>query len=99
VCQWLKSFIDAEYVVTDSFHGCVFSIIFNKPFIAIGNKDRGMARFNSLLKMFNLEDRLISSADELADKLLLSKINWASINYKIIKERKKSNDFLQKNLG
>lgn len=58
VTAWLSGFRDAEFVVTDSFHGCVFSIIFNKPFIAIGNKERGMARFNSLLKIFKLEDRL-----------------------------------------
>jgi len=99
VTQWLKSFIDAKFIVTDSFHGCVFSIIFNKPFIAIGNKKRGMARFTSLFKMFNLEDRLISSADELTDKLILSEINWPSINRRISREQNKSNDFLRKNLG
>ena len=58
---WLRGFYDAEFVVTDSFHACVFSIIFGKPFIVIGNKERGMARFESLLKMFGLEDCLISS--------------------------------------
>ena len=34
VTDWLRGFMDAEYVVTDSFHGTVFSIIFNKPFVA-----------------------------------------------------------------
>lgn len=58
--QWLRGFYDAKLVITDSFHACAFSIIFNKPFIAIGNKERGMARFLSLLRMFRLEDRLIT---------------------------------------
>ena len=62
--QWLRGFMDAEFVVTDSFHACVFSIIFGKPFLVIGNKERGMARFQSLLKMFSLEDHLISSLKE-----------------------------------
>ena len=47
--SWLKCFHDANFVVTDSFHGSVFSIIFRKPFYAIGNASRGMARFNSFL--------------------------------------------------
>ena len=59
VSAWLRGFRDAEFVVTDSFHGCVFSIIFNKPFIAIGNAGRGMSRFHSLLKMFGLGNRLV----------------------------------------
>ena len=57
--SWLRGFYDAELVVTDSFHGCVFSIIFGKPFIAIGNATRGMSRFNSLFKMFALENHMV----------------------------------------
>ena len=56
--DWLTFFYNADYVVTDSFHGCVFSIIYHKPFIAIGNPERGMSRFNSLLKKFGLENHL-----------------------------------------
>lgn len=62
--QWLRGFYDAEFVVTDSFHACVFSILFGKPFVVVGNKERGMARFESLLKLFGLEDRLISSIED-----------------------------------
>lgn len=62
--QWLRGFMDAEFVVTDSFHACVFSIIFGKPFVVVGNKERGMTRFQSLLKMFSLEQNLISSIEE-----------------------------------
>ena len=53
VPEWLAMFRDASYVVTDSFHGTVFSIIFGKDFKCIYNKSRGSARFESLLKLYN----------------------------------------------
>ena len=54
--QWLRGFHDAEFVFTDSFHACVFAIIFQKPFIVYGNTGRGLSRFSSLLSLFHLED-------------------------------------------
>ena len=62
---WLKGFYDAEFVVTDSFHACVFSILFGKPFVAIGNAARGMGRFRSLLETFGLEDHLCCSEKQI----------------------------------
>lgn len=57
--EWIEAINSSSIVVTDSFHACVFSIIFRKPFIAIGNKGRGLSRFNSLLDTFNLKNQLI----------------------------------------
>lgn len=79
VTQWLRSFMDAKFVICDSFHGAVFSIIFNKPFLVIGNKDRGMSRFDSLLKMFELEDRMINDITEV-HLLANSPIDWNNVN-------------------
>lgn len=62
--QWLCGFSDADFIVTDSFHACVFSILFRKPFVVLGNKNRGYSRFLSLMRMFGLEDNLISNVDE-----------------------------------
>ena len=62
--QFIQGIMNAKFVVTDSFHGCVFSIIFGKPFVAIVNKDRGAARMESLLQMFNLKDHLISDISQ-----------------------------------
>lgn len=87
VTQWLRGFMDAEYVVTDSFHGVVFSIIFNKQFIAIGNPGRGLARFISLLNMFALEDRLISNIKQLDEQLINNRIDFSYIN-DILKQQK-----------
>lgn len=63
--QWLKDFHDARFVITDSFHATVFSILFGKPFIVIGNKERGLSRIDSLLKMFALEEHVVHSVEEL----------------------------------
>lgn len=62
--EWLQGFQDAEFVVTDSFHACVFSIIFHKPFVVIGNVSRGMSRFHSLLSLFNLEKNLLTDVSQ-----------------------------------
>ncbi len=96
--QWLKGFQQAKYVFTDSFHGCVFSIIFNKPFIAYGNNTRGMSRFNSLFKMVGLENRLIHNISDITDELLNSVIKWDDINNVISKMRDISTGFLLKNI-
>ncbi|MDD2466000.1 MAG: polysaccharide pyruvyl transferase family protein [Desulfobulbus sp.] len=99
VSQWLDCIYNADFVVTDSFHGVIFSIIFNKNFIAIGNDGRGMARFSSLLKMFNLEDRLVSSASQVNHHLLESRIDFSSVNHVLKVQRNKSFSFLKEALS
>lgn len=97
VLTWLAGFRDAKFVVTDSFHGTVFSIIFNKPFITIVNKKRGNSRFVSLLKIFNLENRLISSVDELEEQHFFS-IDYSAIDSIKYNWKEKSLNFLKLNL-
>ncbi|WP_346854257.1 polysaccharide pyruvyl transferase family protein [uncultured Draconibacterium sp.] len=99
ITQWLRSFMDAEFVITDSFHGTAFSIIFNKPFISIGNKKRGITRFSSLLKMLGLEDRLIF--DFGADSLnkLNNTIDFEAVNKKLETQKKESFNFLRNALA
>lgn len=53
VPEWLAIFRDASFVVTDSFHGTVFSIIFGKEFKFVYNKGRGAARFESFMNLYN----------------------------------------------
>ena len=95
---WLKGFADAKFVVTDSFHGCVFSIIFNKPFLVYGNERRGKTRFVSLLSKFGLEDRLITSVDEI-DMKVKKAIDWRYVNERLIMFRQESLIFLETNLS
>ena len=65
--EWLATFRDADFIMTDSFHGAVFSIIFGKPFIVIDNPKRGTGRIRSLLQLFGLENHFIESIDKLED--------------------------------
>lgn len=97
--QWLQGYQDAKFVITDSFHGTVFSILFNVPFIALGNDSRGLARFQSLLNMFGLNDRLITDVSNFnIDAFIQKKINWQKINSVLDKERERAIDFLRTNL-
>lgn len=84
--NWIRGFMDAEFVVTDSFHGTVFSIIFNKPFVAVGNTKRGMSRFQSLFKMFGLEERLIEPDAGNLLEIINKPIDFKHIN-EIIKQK------------
>lgn len=97
VTQWLRAFMDAKMIITDSFHGCVFSIIFNKPFWVVGNSERGNARFDSLLKTFNLEERLID-INKFQIQHLNKEIDWMRVNDIISSKRGESLNYLYKNL-
>ncbi len=94
--EWLSSFANADFVVTDSFHGCVFSIINHKPFIAIANKDRGLERFTSLLGTLGLMDRLIFRKEDFIRKKgpLLQSIDYTIVNNKLHEIKQESLDYL-----
>lgn len=74
---WLRGFMDAKLVVTDSFHACVFSIVFGIPFYIVPNEERGIARIKSLLKMFNLTEDSI----HYVDNSLLENVRRLGYNY------------------
>lgn len=96
--DWIEGFYRSSFVVTDSFHGTVFAIIFNKPFIAIANVERGKARFESLLNLFGLENRLISSIDQITEELINENIDFDRVNSKRDELKKLSIDFLINNI-
>lgn len=97
--SWIECFQKSDFVITDSFHGCVFSIIFNKPFVAIANVDRGYTRFQSLLEIFNLENRLFENVSDIKLDIFEQKIDWDSINEIKAKQKKYGIDFLKKALA
>ncbi|OWV14307.1 polysaccharide pyruvyl transferase family protein [Fibrobacter sp. UWB5] len=81
--QWLNNIRRAEMVVTDSFHGVVFSVIFDKPFLFLGNQRRGNARLLSLLVMLDVDPRNLDCFIHVQKKT------------KLIAARKKSAEFLK----
>ena len=95
--QWLSCFYKSKFIITDSFHGMVLSIVFHKPFFVIGNERRGMSRFQSLLSIVNLQSRLLNE-NNLDVIPVLNNIDWNIVDDKLKSWRDISIDFLNTNL-
>lgn len=93
VPQWLASIAYADFVVTDSFHGMVFSILFEKDFLVIANRNRGLDRFISLISLLGLENKLVFSVEDLKNKRFDS-IDYSRVNEILNNEKKRSLKFL-----
>ena len=101
--DYVESFIfgisNCQAVITDSFHGTIFSIRFNKQFIAFMNVEVGKGRFDSLKEAFNIGNRIIypSDRDKIDINLLLQPPN---VNKKLFNEFQTfSINYLKKHLG
>lgn len=92
--QWLSNIYNASYVVTDSFHGAVFCILFNVPFVVKLNSVRGNARLESLLADFDLTDCICQSLQDIT----IRNFDWERINSHLAVRQKESRDFLYKAL-
>lgn len=88
---------NASYVVVSSFHGTAFSINFNKDFLSVA-PDRFSSRLDGILNMTGLENRKVSSVDEVSENLLESSIDYSSVNSRLKVEREKSLNFLKQQL-
>lgn len=96
VQSWLDNFRNASFVVTDSFHGCVFSIINRKPFIAIVNHSRGADRFVSMLSQLGLEGRMVNDYEEFNARRseLIAPIDYSEVYSKLQKLKAHSLGYL-----
>ena len=92
---WLVDFYQADFILTDSFHGVAFSILFNRPFIVFSNPLRGMARFSSILGLFNLENRIVNDVSSANIEELLRPIDWLKVNMRLDELRHQSIEFLR----
>jgi hypothetical protein len=95
--HWLACFASADFVITDSFHGCVFSILFNRPFIVHANQERGAARFASLLRVFGLEHHLVGADARSLDERVFAP-DWDRVNSILIAERERGVSYLRDQL-
>ena len=93
--EWLRNFYDSSFIVTDSFHGTVFSIIFNKPFVVFANTKRGNSRIESLLSRLGLEGRLVSDNNYM---FIDTHIDWQDVNRRLEDWKKESLDYLLSSL-
>ena len=93
--NWLRGFADAEFILTASFHACVFSILFHKPFGVFGNLERGLSRIESLLQPLGLMDRCMIDAPVDLDK----PIDWKFIDKVLMQKTESSLEFLKQGLN
>lgn len=96
--QWLRGFAEADFVLTDSFHGMVFAIINRKNFLVVGNKQRGISRFSSLLELLGLQDRMIAENQMPSEALILSDIDYAEPQRRLEEFVSSSREFLTRML-
>ena len=92
--KWLSAIYYADYIITDSFHGTVFSLIFNKQFVVYGNIERGLSRMQDLLNRVGLNDRLVTTGDFIVEKLT-KEINWNPVNERINANVESSMNYLR----
>ena len=89
--DFINLIANAKYVVSNSFHGTVFSVIFNKQFQTFASG----SRVNDFLNGLSLKERLITK-EHIGN--IDEKINWEDVYAIIENEKKKSMDFLKKSL-
>lgn len=97
VSEWLDTIKRADYVITDSFHGTVFSIIFKKQFVCIMPKNyNGQARIPSLLDVLHIDrSRIYNSILDVVPSSFDKKIDYDEV-YKYLEfEKEKSMFFLK----
>lgn len=79
--DWLSLFIHADYVVTDSFHGMCFSLMFHKPFFAMVNTTRGATRFKDYAEMLSLNDCLVHNVKQIVSQSKnFPELDWERID-------------------
>ena len=97
--RWIASIANSSFVITDSFHVCVLSILFHKPFLVIANSVRGLPRISSLLRLFGLESRLVQGIDPEDDgQGWLLEMDWENVEKVLEEQRNLSFEFLKRSI-
>ncbi len=95
--QWVTNIAKSKFVVTDSFHCMVFSILFRRQFVFIPTNKAIMGRVTSLLESLDLMDRIYNSPmDVIKDGKFQSEIDYDAVHDKLSQLRAYSNDVLDK---
>ena len=91
--EFLSLVKNAEYIVTNSFHGLMFSVQFKKEF-AVFSRETGDSKISEALELFGLQDHLLS---EYVDSLLYID-NYEDVHERIERVREESISFLKEEL-
>ncbi len=93
--EWIKCIAGASLVLTDSFHGTVFSLLFKRNFFSIVNHARGASRFESLLDFVGLREHLVDRCDLENFDPDLTDIDYSPVSRSLAALRQKGLQFLQ----
>lgn len=89
--NFISAFSNAEYIFTNTFHGCVFSTIFNKQFATDGVCKKKIEGF---LEEFSLLGRVVKTGDDV-EKVFLTPVDYDEVNKLVAEARKRSIGYLQ----
>lgn len=96
--EFLGLMENAQYVITNSFHGTVFSIIYGKPFVSMLHSDTG-SRTRDLLTSLGLQSHILYNSKDLTDMKMFQIDEPKKLQARIEELRKTSMDFLKKALN
>lgn len=99
--EWCSAIDQARYMLTNSYHGMIFSILMHTPFLVMSQENKEQAeraRFDSLLKILGLEHRIHDPAKTLLDQMR-APIDWDSVDARLTVFRKKSEAFIMNALS
>ena len=101
--NWMKGIRNASFVLTDSFHGTVFSILFRKPFVTLvgdWGEGSGVGRITTLLGTLGLEERMCRTSQEAVDSgVLFSPIDYSEVHRKLDAERRTASEWIRNALN
>lgn len=93
--EFIDGMMNAEYVVTNSFHALAFSLIFNKKFWIVPRTEDRNVRLTSILNFLNLENR-IPKYSSMTPEILMEDIDFVVLGNKISEWRSTSMKFLER---
>jgi len=92
--EFLSLVKNAQYIVTNSFHGMIFSVQFKRPFVIFSREQCG-TKITELLELFGLRNRQLIDQNE----SFLENIDYSEVHNRIAMEKNKSIAFLKNSLG
>ncbi len=100
VLDWLNTIMSSKFILTDSFHGMAFCILFKKQFVVLNRIDGGTERYISLLNLLGIPERLCEWNTDSAQiiKLLNREIDYQSVYKRLQLFRDESMTYLKTSL-
>lgn len=90
---------DADFIITSSFHGAVFSILFEKDFLCVLNNNNRNSRLETLAEQMGLSDRLVRNVNSIEHQAGCSLPDYAAVEIRLAQRRAASLHFLSESLS